>query len=383
MRAFVVVRSAFLRLMLIVLSLAVALIMLEAVARLIPLWPDKISDFDPELGFAHIPGAEGWWVNIAWPFEFRTYVTISSQGLRDREFDLEKPAGVTRVLLLGDSLVEGLEVPLEDTLGRQLERISRESGRDVEVINGGHYGYGTDQELLFYRHRGRQFQPDVVVLFFMTNDVESNLSAESLGPKPFFELGPDGKLQLKNFPVTPPESPDLSKASFPERVKQTLYTHSKLYRFTAYHVRQDLPGLRSFLMELGIMAQTGEPGPYEAITSDYHERGWALTQALILEIEKEVESSGAEFVMVTVADFQQFAPGAETPVWNDTKWIGRLESLCADYGLQCLDLFPTFRSLVAQGRNETLFYPRDGHPTSEGHLHIAEALYGYLSQRLP
>ena len=241
------VRSALLRLMIVVSSLMVTLIMLEAVARLIPLWPDKISDFDAELGFAHIPGAQGWWVNIAWPFEFRTYVRISSQGLRDREFDLEKPAGVTRVLLLGDSLVEGLEVPLEDTLGRQLERIFRESGRNVEVINGGHYGYGTDQELLFYRYRGRQFQPDVVVLCFMTNDVNSNLSVESLGPKPFFELGPDGKLQLKNFPVTPPEPSNLSKISLLKRVKQALYTHSTLYRFSAYHVSETCQGCVVFL----------------------------------------------------------------------------------------------------------------------------------------
>lgn len=395
MRAFVVVRSAFLHLIIVVLSLVVTLIMLEAVARFIPLWPDPISDFDPELGFAHVPGAEGWWVNIAVPFEFGTYVTISSQGLRDREFDLEKPAGVTRVLLLGDSVVDGLEVPLENTFAKQLERRFRESGRDVEVINGGHYGYGTDQELLFYRHRGRQFQPDVVVLCFMTNDIENNFSVESLGPKPFFELGPDGKLQLKNFPVTPPEASDLSRPSLPERVKQTLYTHSKLYRFTGYQTKRHLPGLRSFLMELGIMDDAGElgavlqteyskyAGPYEAVTSDYYERGWTLTQALILQLKKEVESSGAQFVMVIMPDPRQFAPEARTPGWNATKWNDRLASLCADAGMRCLDLYPIFRSLVPQGQNELLFYPRDGHPTSEGHLRIAEALYDYLSKRLP
>ena len=136
-------------------------------------------------------------------------------------------------------------------------------------------------------------------------------------------------------------------------------------------------------MECGIVDQKDEPGHYEASTNDYFERGWASTQALILELKKEVENSGAELVMVIVPAFQQFAPGTATPAWNDTKGIDRLERLCADYGLQCLDLFPTFRSLVKLGRNESLFYPRDGHPTAEGHLRIAEALYDYLSTRLP
>lgn len=383
MRAFVVVRSAFLSLIIVVLSLAVTLIMLEGVARLIPLWPDKISDFDPELGFAHVPGAEGWWVNIAVPFEFRTYVKISSQGLRDREFDLEKPPGVRRVLLLGDSLVDGLEVSLEDTFAKQLERLFRESGRDVEVINGGHYGYGTDQELLFYRHRGRQFQPDVVMLCFTMNDIEDNLLIESLGPKPFFELGPDGELQLKNFPVTPPERQDLSRASLLERIKHILYTQTKLYRFAGYQIKQQLPWLRDLLVGFRIMDKMTEPGPSEATASDHDERGWALTQALVLELRKEVESSGAEFVMVIMPVHGQFAPAARTPGWDATKWNDRLVGLGEDTGMRCLDLYSVFRSLVAQGRSKWLFYPRDGHPTSAGHLRIAEELYDYLSKGLP
>lgn len=381
-----ILKSLMLRLLMIAFSLAITLVLLEIAARLIPLWPDQISDFDPELGFAHIPGAEGWWVNINWPFEFRTYVSISSQGLHDREFDAVKPVGVKRILLLGDSLVDGVEVPFEETSAKQLERLLREAGQNVEVINGGHYGYGTDQELLFYHHRGRQFHPDIVMLYFMTNDVESNLSAETLGPKPFFELGPDGGLQLKNFPVAAPVPPNSGELSLLKRTKQMLYTYSKVYRFTAYHVNQNLPALRSFLVDLGMIDQTGEavfPAPNEPNTHDCSEPGWMVTRALILQLREEVISSGAEFVMVSIPDFGQFAPGAGTPPHDDTKWHNCTENLCLGSDLQCPDLFPVFRSMTEQHQYASLFYPRDGHPTAEGHRHIAEALYDYLSMDLP
>src|SRR5215212_8999644 len=73
--------------------------------------------YHPIYGFFHRPGASGW---IETP-EFTSYVSFNSRGLRDREIELAKPAGGYRILVVGDSFVEGAQVPAEDTVSRRLE----------------------------------------------------------------------------------------------------------------------------------------------------------------------------------------------------------------------------------------------------------------------
>src|SRR5262249_34673846 len=47
-------------------------------------------------------------------------------GLRERAFELRKPAGVTRVVILGDSFVMGYGVPASDRVGVFLEKLLRD-----------------------------------------------------------------------------------------------------------------------------------------------------------------------------------------------------------------------------------------------------------------
>ena len=46
---------------------------------------------------------------------------INREGLRDVEHQYAKPPGVFRILVLGDSFVEAMHVPLESTFPRRLE----------------------------------------------------------------------------------------------------------------------------------------------------------------------------------------------------------------------------------------------------------------------
>ena len=63
---------------------------------------------DPELGYALRPGAAGWYRK-----EGAAYVRVNSEGLRDREHAREKPPGVVRVAVVGDSYAEALQVEQE------------------------------------------------------------------------------------------------------------------------------------------------------------------------------------------------------------------------------------------------------------------------------
>src|SRR5688572_15582607 len=46
---------------------------------------------------------------------------FNSDGIRDHEYSLARPAGIKRVLVLGDDVVSGYGIAAEETLPRQLE----------------------------------------------------------------------------------------------------------------------------------------------------------------------------------------------------------------------------------------------------------------------
>ncbi len=80
-------------------------------------------------------------------------VRINEHGLRGESFPREKPAGETRVLVLGDSYTAGVQLP-EDRifttlLARELDR--RAPSDRHRVVNAGFNGAGTAQELLYFR----------------------------------------------------------------------------------------------------------------------------------------------------------------------------------------------------------------------------------------
>jgi lysophospholipase L1-like esterase len=103
-------------------------------------------------------------------------VSINSEGLRDREFSLEKPPGVYRVMMLGDSTTLGWGVRQEDTAAKLLERKLNEAlppgFNHVEVMNTGVGNYDTVQEVTYYETIGWKYHPDLVVLVFFINDPE-------------------------------------------------------------------------------------------------------------------------------------------------------------------------------------------------------------------
>ena len=104
--------------------------------------------------------------------EFR----INALGLKDREYPAEKPAGVFRVLVLGDSYTEGFGLPIPQTMPKQLEAmLARDRcARPVEIVNGGVSSYSPILEYLFLRQVAPTLDPDLLVLAFDMTDVHDD-----------------------------------------------------------------------------------------------------------------------------------------------------------------------------------------------------------------
>ncbi|MFT7465503.1 MAG: lysophospholipase L1-like esterase [Pseudohongiellaceae bacterium] len=100
-------------------------------------------------------------------------IDINNYGLRDAEnIDIEKPAGIYRVLCVGDSFTYGLEIPHEKTFSYLLEQALSErlGGQSVEVWNTGVNGYNSCQELAWLRDFGYELDPDLIIVGFVMND---------------------------------------------------------------------------------------------------------------------------------------------------------------------------------------------------------------------
>ena len=133
---------------------------------------------DPAIGYRLRPDARVRFVTA----EFDTQIAINAQGVRDDHPIGPKPPNERRIVILGDSLVLSVQVDQQQTFCRLLEeRLNRDGGPvRYRVINAGVQGYGPVEELLFFRHVARAFEPDLVIAtVFVGNDAE-----EALGSAP-------------------------------------------------------------------------------------------------------------------------------------------------------------------------------------------------------
>jgi len=108
--------------------------------------------------------------------DFRT----NSLGYRNREI---APKTLYRVLFLGDSITGGDYLEEEETFVRQVERLSWASDRPLETINAGVGAIGMMTELAILEETGLSTDPDAVVLGFYLNDFNESYGF-SLGRLP-------------------------------------------------------------------------------------------------------------------------------------------------------------------------------------------------------
>jgi lysophospholipase L1-like esterase len=116
---------------------------------------------DPEIGYELVPGARG----HAWG----TDVDVNAAGFRGRE-PSEDHERRRRIVVLGDSITFGNDLPVDATYPHLLEGLL--VGRDArwEVLNFGVGGYDTLQEVALFERRGVSFRPELVIVGYSLND---------------------------------------------------------------------------------------------------------------------------------------------------------------------------------------------------------------------
>ena len=332
----------------------------------------NLSHFEvhPILGGFHIPNTTTW----QWTVEYVTRVDINSHGLREREIEYQKPPGLRRVLVLGDSFVEATEVAVEEAFPRRLEaHLQAAGGTATQVLNAGAVGYGTAQEYLLLKHEGVRYQPDLVVLlFFSGNDVADNSWTLDYPPiraiKPYFELDASGALRA--LPFTPPDRSATQVGPFRQWLRRQSLLFDKLDPDELGKVPWEPAYIRSIV------------APYESGTSPEVEEAWRVTEALLAATRDEAEGAGARFVLVNIPAPWEIDPpfwdrmrgffGLPDQGWDLDRPNRRLGEIAARRGIAYLDLRSPLQAGLEDGQR--LYFSIDGHWTSAGHDLAARTL---------
>ena len=316
-------------------SFAIAGVALEVALRLlgagpVPVNPDQRSlwAYHPKLGWTSRAGYEGTFDNGF----FSVHVAINSRGLRGDEVSLQKPVGVRRVLVVGDSFGWGFGVEQEDTFGARLERALP----DTEVINGAVSGYSTDQVLLWLRLEGRQYAPDVVVYALSGNDDIMNHMQVAYWTyyKPTYGLDRHAGLLLQGVPVP--------KAGLSDRLRHSLRSRSAV----AKALEIALLGHEASFVYLA----DSYPDP-----SDPHR----LTVALVNALRSEAHRAGASLVVVANSQFW-FSPSG-----SYERLVAELRR--ASHDVVDVESRPGWEPTAMQ-------IPGDGHWNARGHAFVARLL---------
>ena len=118
----------------------------------------------------------------------------NAMGFRDKDYAPEPPAGAVRIVLLGDSFAWGAGVFDDNAIFPALaEKALDKPQQRVELLNASRKGAHTWKELDLYRRARTEFKPDIVVLIFFVNDVETPMHSGLYDPlvKPALPWVPD------------------------------------------------------------------------------------------------------------------------------------------------------------------------------------------------
>ncbi len=306
---------------------------------------------------------------------FGQRISFNSAGMRDREHALAKPPGTCRVLVLGDSFMEALQVRFDSSFPALLERgLAAESRNPIEVVSAGVGGWGTAEQLRYLTDYGLSWSPDLVLIMMtLHNDISDNLREQ------FYSV--------RNGVLTEQPRRRASVLGYKlVQLKSYLATHShffQLLRKARLNRQISTTGkqLRAHVVDL--LAESTPPSIVQ---------GFELTELLLEEIRSLTMARSGRVVLVLLplqtqvsdARFAAFVrTAADTTSQMHLDEPQRYMRAIADrLGLPVIDLLPGFREWTATG-GSALYLKGDGHWTEGGHRLAAAMVAKELRRHQP
>ncbi len=356
--------------------------------------PASFFTSDKDLGYVLRPNAEGWNVE-----EGDCYIKINSDGLRDREHTVQRPADVLRVAVVGDSTTEAYQIPQEKNYVSLAERdLKRMTRKKVETLNFGVLGYNLTQELIVLPTKVWKYDPQIVVLSLSMNAaILKSLRSLYFGDTqnaPFFELQ-NGALTLdqqsREFQAT--YHPSVRR----DRLMNYINRNELLCLMNAARVQT---GLRLNSLESSLEPKAQAAGatlaeraayerewPYIGPVNEPLKQAWDVSLKIMLAIRDEVARHHAELWIVTLdMPMQSFPDPAVRQAFQQRMGVDSLyvaDNLIAKFAeenrIHHVTLAPQLTRYVDQTHQVIHMNDRDGefasgHLNEIGHREVAERL---------
>ena len=328
------------------------------------------TEFSGELGWINKPNS-----NV----KNGAYITNSMRIRSTREFPVAPPENSIRIASFGDSFTFGSEVPNEDAWQEQLYQINNK----YEPLNFGVGGYGLDQAYLRYQHEGVQFRPDIVVIGFMTENINRIVNVyrpyyvKRTGvplTKPRFIIVDDKLTLIKNPHQTIDDYKNL--LDNPEDILPILGEYDHYYHsLYASHNIDIFATIRLFKIlkqELLTSHIFDKEGVYNENSEAY-----LLLQKIIQQFYSTAIRSGAVPIVMIYPDFSASLKFRKKDIKNYQPLVSWLQQQNYNH-LDLMDAIMTFRK---SGTDGIFFTKGMGHYSEYGNQFVARQMDTYLTKK--
>ncbi|UCF05093.1 MAG: SGNH/GDSL hydrolase family protein [bacterium] len=367
-------------------GVVIALLLAETILRIFPSKYTRFGSdieyrFDPDIGIILAPDQRGaTWARKCYK---NSHIRTNSDGFRDDDWEVATER--VRVAILGDSFIEGLSVPDGYVIDEQLEKMS---GGCTEFMNFGLSGLGTLQEYLLYEKFVRRYKPDLVLLFFVSNDVmDSSRDLRRLA-RGAGELGlTTGYIDEGAVRVSRPEPREHGKGVI--KLKSFLKRHCKLS-----------VALKDLVMHR--RRASGDPG---GISLSWHVympsvekewiEAWLIVEHSLVRLDEAVREDGARLIVLTIPEYirvchdwrRELEESINNPIptgFEPYRPINRLEEIASENGIAMVKLEPYFIAYRDEHRldHPYFYFDCDGHMNRFGHSVLSKAISEALGAHL-
>lgn len=346
--------------------------------------------WEPCIGWRIAPNQDGRWLYGSY-MDGRFHFNAQGWNHPD-DYVVAKPPGVRRICLVGDSMVESLQVQPRETMFAVAEGAMKRAGTPAQWYAFGVSGYGTAQEYEVIRRFALEYHPDVVILLFVQND-PSDTSPYIADLEPYvvrYILDESDALSMI-FPSEwrPSQARRLVRRSALVRyfmIQKQLLDRFRNDKMAAAAARQPFPVPASEFRNPVV------PGLATMSSIERQEKTWLLIAKLLEATRDECRRRGATFAVAFRGWWDEIdapihpepegrPPREADPYCLNTRMreMGReqLAPIVKRLGIPYLDLTDALHSAVARtGRSHR--FPDDKHFSPAGHSAAGEALAAWV-----
>lgn len=302
--------------------------------------------------------------------EFNIVLRMNNIGMRDDDVEIVKPSGVRRILVLGDSFMEGWGCERGEIFTDRLEveLAKRWPGEPVEVVAAGVASWSPLCEMSWLKYRGFDLSPDAVILAVDATD----LAGDSFYAH---RLVRDDKGRPDHI------APGRHRLDLPAPLHKFLSRWSYIYRYAERFVTKKLPVTE---WDYGFWAESDDVWAglreIEKIPEPQYSSYWVHTREALKTANELCAERGTPFLVIQYptgveTDSSCWAEGRSTadfgPGMIGPRRFERMEEITRADSVPYFGLLSAFQ---AHTKPATLFYPYDGHWSPAGHAYAAEVV---------